>query len=209
MERRHCPQKTSRVTLEKRSDSSTAIVGLAAVYYDGTLETEYELWKGTVERIMPGAFDVAIKQNDTRGLFNHDPNNLLGRQSAGTLKLASVDRGLQYEIDAADTTVSRDVQEHVRRNDLQGSSFSFRITDERWHEDGDTEVREILAVELFDVGPVTFPAYDSTTTGLRSAGTDEAQRSYDRWKAGRADAGRRRAVVETTTRLAEIEAGGD
>jgi len=191
-ERRFTEQKASKVELQERAEGPTRIAGYAAVYYDGTRETEYELWPGVVERIMPGAFDRALAEDDVRGLFNHDRNSLLGRVSAQTMNLASDAVGLRYDIEAGKTTVAADVVEHIRRGDLQGSSFSFNVTDQKWleekTEEGHTiEVRQILGVELFDVGPVTFPAYESTTTGLRSAAgpagdSNEARKAYDEWK---------------------------
>ena len=74
--------------------------------------------------------------------------------------------------------------EHIRRGDVSGSSFAFRISDERWSKEGGDEIREIAGVDpLFDVGPVTFPAYDATSTGLRAVGgIDEARAAHDAWK---------------------------
>lgn len=210
VERRFTAQARARVALEERAEGAPKIVGYAAVYYDGTPETEYELWKGVRERIMPGAFDRAIREDDVRGLFNHNPDNLLGRTSAKTLRLTSDKTGLRYENDPGDTTVARDVTEHIRRGDLQGSSFSFRVPPggQRWVEEGDLEIREILSVELFDAGPVTFPAYETTTTGLRSADGVEARQSYDRWKAARqaetTESARNAASKRIGTRLAQI-----
>lgn len=162
------------------------IGGLAAVYYDGTDSTEFRLWDGAVERVMPGAFDQAIESDDVRALFNHDPNQVLGRKQAGTLALRSTKHGLDYEIDPGDTTVARDVSEHLRRGDVTGSSFSFRIRGEgetrgeRWIEDGDRMVREVTSAQLYDVGPVTFPAYSGATSGLRSEDLAEARSSYEK-----------------------------
>lgn len=150
------------------------IVGYGAVFYDGTHGTEYELWsygsERCVERVVPGAFDEALaRPDDVRGLFNHNADNLLGRSAAGTLKL-KVDRiGLRYEIVADDTSVARDVLAHLRRGDVTGSSFAFRVDEERWSESkegsGLLVVREILSVTLYDVGPVTYPAYTGASSG--------------------------------------------
>jgi len=189
MERRYTQQAQSNVALETREDKPTKIVGYASVYYDGTRDTEYELWPGALERIMPGAFDLAIGKDDVRGLFNHNPDNLLGRTSAKTLTLTSDKFGLRYVNEVAETTISRDVQEHIRRGDLQGSSFSFQVRSkgENWIEEKDSdghtfEIREITDAKLFDVGPVTFPAYEATTTGIRSAdNASEARASYEKW----------------------------
>jgi HK97 family phage prohead protease len=161
------------------SEDGRSIVGLAAVYYDGTENTEYLLWGDTIERIMPGTFDRAIAEDDVRGLFNHDVNLVLGRSASDTLQLQSLPEGLEYVIAPGDTTIGRDVPEYIRRGDVSGSSFSFVVTDEEWKKEDGREIREIGGVQLFDVGPVTFPAYEATTAAMRCA---DAKRSYEVWK---------------------------
>ncbi|MFQ5439684.1 MAG: HK97 family phage prohead protease [Paracoccaceae bacterium] len=183
MERRFLSINDCPVGLETREDNSRLITGHAAVYYDGSKSTEYELWRGAVERIMPGAFDRAIGDNgdDVRALFNHDPDHLLGRTGAKTLMLSSDDKGLRYEIDPPDTNIGRDVMASIERRDLTGSSFSFIVLEETWRKDDDAnlEIREVNDVQLFDVCPVTFPAYAATTADSRDAETHE---SYQRWR---------------------------
>lgn len=186
IERRYQAAAQSSVNLEQREDGAAVLTSLAAPYYDGTERTEYELWKNVRERIMPGAFDDAISdpEQDVRALFNHDRSMLLGRQGSGTLRLSTSAEGLRYEIDLADTTVARDVLEHVRRGDLTGSSFGFRIVEERWIRNGDdeTEIREIVKVDLRDVGPVSFPAYTASTVALRAESITDARESHERWR---------------------------
>jgi hypothetical protein len=196
-ERRYTKQGRAKVGIRDRADGKPAIVGYGAMYYDGTPETQYTLWPLVVERIMPGAFDLTIAEDDIRGLFNHDPSMLLGRVAATTMRLSTDNVGLRYEIDPGETQVGRDVTEHVRRGDLSGSSFSFQITDERWYEEGDLEVREILGVKLYDVGPVTFPAYESTSAGLRCESGElvEARAGYEKWKREQAVANARLASI--------------
>lgn len=178
---------TQGVVLRQDEDDGNSINGYAAVYYDGTRGTEYQLWEDVYERIAPGAFDDAIRNDDVRALFNHDPNHILGR-TPNTLHLSSDDVGLAYEIEPANTTVAHDVMEHLRRGDVSGSSFQFIATSEEWaleeREGREVEVRTITGVKLYDVGPVIFPAYEGTTSGLRAAGDkSEARRSYRAWKA--------------------------
>lgn len=182
MERRTINKNLAAVSVEERAEESPRIRGHGAVFYDGTPATQFELWPGAVERIMPEAFTEAIDRDDVRGLFNHDANMLLGRTSSGTMSLTTDARGLGFSIDPGATSVARDVVEHVRRGDVQGSSFSFVATEERWTADDDIEVREIRGVQLFDVGPVTFPAYPSTDVQARDAKASRAA-----WSSGRFD----------------------
>ena len=114
-----------------------------------------------------------MREDDVRGLFNHDPNQILGRTKPGTMRLEVDERGLRYEIDPADTTPGRDVKEHLKRGDVDGSSFSFVVTDERTIKEDGKRIREIRGVKLFDVGPVTFPAYPATSAQVRSGLREE------------------------------------
>lgn len=184
------------------------IAGLAAVYYDGTPETEYELWAGARERIMPGAFDRAIAEDDVRGLFNHNPDHLLGR-TPKTLRLRSTSDGLEYEMTPPDTQIARDVQVNLDAGNLSGSSFAFEILEEEWRDEGDGEVREIRATRLYDVGPVTYPAYEATTAGLRSEdGGEEARKSREKWRAAKGDGGRAARAKRARARMVEIASNG-
>lgn len=164
----------SPVTLETRDGKDPRVVGYAARYYDpNDPGTQYTLWEGVVERLMPGAFDRAAREDDVRGLFNHDPNQILGRTTAKTMTLTADARGLKYDILPGNTTVGRDVQEHLKRGDVTGSSFAFVTTDEEFRKEGGLTVREIRGLKLYDVGPVTYPAYQSSSAGMRAAGGDD------------------------------------
>jgi HK97 family phage prohead protease len=169
MERRFTTAATAPVRIQSRiSGSGDTISGYAACFYDGTSGTEYELCPGVVERINKRAFTRAITEaHDVRGLFNHDPDNLLGRTSSGTLRLSVDSRGLRYSIsyDPLDPDHQR-VARKLQRGDLTGSSFAFQATDEAWHHDGQREVREVLDAQLYDVGPVSMPAYGATSAGM-------------------------------------------
>src|SRR5687767_38420 len=87
------------------------------------------------EKIAPGAFRRAIRErHDVRGLLNHNPDLVLGRTTAGTLRLVEDRKGLHYEIDPPDTTVGHDVTESIRRGDISQSSFAFIVKKHRWIE---------------------------------------------------------------------------
>ena len=120
------------------------------------------------EKIAPGAFTKSIKKDDVRALFNHDPNYVLGRNLAKTLKLSEDDLGLAIEIDPPDTQWARDLQESIRRGDISQMSFGFHtIKDEWFFEKGKIPIRTLTEVQLFDVSPVTYPAYPSTSVACR------------------------------------------
>jgi HK97 family phage prohead protease len=144
------------------------ILGYAAVYDSLSLDLG-----GFRERIQAGAFSLALgKDPDVRALVDHDPSRILGRTRSGTLSLLNTQKGLRYEIKPADTTAGRDIVESIRRGDVSGSSFGFRTLADKWSveviEEQRTLVRTLIDVELFDVSPVTYPAYPDTEVGVRS-----------------------------------------
>jgi len=155
------------------SKASTTIVGYGAVFYDPSDKgTEYQIGKNTYERIMPGAFDKTLQEDDAVCCFNHDLNFPLGRLSTGTLRLSVDDVGLRYETDAPENPTRSDlILDPIRRGTVQGSSFMFSPTDTRVDSelrDGrNVDILKILSVKLFEVGPVTFPAYKSANTGMK------------------------------------------
>ena len=158
------------LTVEVRAgdgDEPTKIVGHAAVFNKWS-----EDLGGFRERIMPGAFTKTIQEADIRSLFNHDPNFVLGRTKAGTLALREDKKGLAIEAVAPETDTIRDlVLEPMRRGDVDQASFSFRTIRDEWREPtkvGGLWERDLLEASLYDVGPVTFPAYTQTDMGVRS-----------------------------------------
>lgn len=188
MERRMTP--AGEIKIETRADGGKVLAGYAAVFHrEGDAGTEYRLGADIVERIAPTAFARAIaEKHDARALFNHDPNMLLGRAASGTLRLTTDARGLRYEIDLPDTQTGKDVAASIARGDLSGSSFSFSIngkSGQKFEKGSGVDVRNILDVDLYDVGPVTYPAYEGTTTGFRSGDCNDAVEARDQWAAER------------------------
>ena len=122
------------------------------------------------EIIEPGAFTKTLKEADVRALWNHDTNFVLGRNRAKTLALQEDDKGLLYEALTPDTQWARDLAVSIDRGDVTQSSFGFRTIRDEWLFDTEKEInrRRILEVELFDVSPVTFPAYPQTDVAVRS-----------------------------------------
>lgn len=122
------------------------------------------------EQISPGAFKRAIaEKQDVRCLFNHDPNYILGRTTNGTLELSEDTTGLKFRCDMPDTTVGRDVRSSILRGDINQCSFGFVVRDEEVKYDADgNELRTIKDADLFDVSPVTYPAYPTTSVQARA-----------------------------------------
>ena len=152
--------------IHQTENEPTKIIGYAARFN----ELSEEMW-GMREKIAPGAFKEAIGKSDVRALWNHDPNYVLGRTKNGTLQIREDEQGLFYEVTPPDAQWARDLVESIKRGDVDQSSFAFTVDVEQWDESGNPVVRTIVKVrELYDVSPVTYPAYPTATSGVRSLG---------------------------------------
>lgn len=152
---------------ELRDASAENSIGTLAGYA-ATFDKDTRIGDHFIERFRPGAFTATLKDYDQRALAHHDRGRVIGRRSAGTLRLTQDDKGLAFEIDLPDTTDGRDVKVSVERGDIDGMSFAFRPTKEEWDDTGDIPVRTIIEADLIEVSPVTFPQYDGTQLALRS-----------------------------------------
>lgn len=160
--------KTAELRIVRKDDDSLPkIEGYAAVFNKDSEDM------GFIERIAPGAFKKALKISDVRALFNHDSNIILGRTTAGTLELKEDKNGLFMSVTPPDTQLIRDmVLSPIERGDITQQSFGFTVKADEWKnldDDKETPVRTITEIrELFDVSPVTYPAYPDTAVALRS-----------------------------------------
>ena len=162
VERRTFPFQEIR--LEDRAGKPPVIKGHAAVF--DQLSTPM---LGFREKIAPGAFRDSVKGgDDVRALFNHDPNYVLGRTKSGTLTLREDNRGLAVEIHPPDAQWAKDLLTTIRRGDVDQMSFGFKVIEDSYEGDGESRVRTLRKVELFDVSPVTYPAYPDTDVSVRA-----------------------------------------
>lgn len=123
-----------------------------------------------IESIARDAFDDT-DMTDVCALFNHDASRLLGRTANGTLRLSIDDMGLRYEVDMdPDDADCALVMRKLKRGALKGASFAFTVANDDWAQrDDGVWLRTIKAIDtLFDVGPVTYPAYSAATSAMRS-----------------------------------------
>lgn len=164
------------IRTEKREDGERMVRGHGAVY-----NTESQDLGGFREVIHPGAFDDAITVSDIRALINHDPNLILARTTSGTLKVGTDSRGLTYEFSAPDTSYARDLVVSMDRGDITQSSFAFTVKEDRWEELADGSfLRHIDKVErLYDVSPVTYPAYEEADVRVARRSLDSFLQEQD------------------------------
>lgn len=171
-------------TVEIRNDEGTegnAITGYAL---------KFSRWSqdlgGFKEIISPGALDGA-DMSDVRALIDHTPTNIIGRNTAGSLKIEIDDIGLKFRCQLPNTTYARDLMENIRNGNINQCSFAFTVEDEEidYDEEADMFSRTIKKFrEILDVSVVTYPAYRDTDVApaLRSINKikDEAKEQREK-----------------------------
>ncbi|MBP8291219.1 MAG: HK97 family phage prohead protease [Caldilineaceae bacterium] len=126
------------------------------------------------ERIAPSAFDRALAGSpDIRALWNHNTDKPLGRTRNGTLRVSKDGAGLRVELQPPATSWGVDAVASISRGDVSGMSFAFSARKEggdTWAKPGADGIAErtLLDAELYEVSPVTFPAYPATQVMVRS-----------------------------------------
>jgi len=150
----------------REDDGPPKLVGYASVFNQ---EAEiFGIWR---EKVAPGAYKKTIKENDIRALWNHNTDLVLGRNKSGTLNLAEDSKGLKVEIVPPDTQAGRDAVTSIKRGDVTQMSIAFQIVKQEWYEPQDKNqmpLRTIKEAKLFEVSPVTFPAFEQTSISARS-----------------------------------------
>lgn len=150
------------VEVRAGADGRRLVGGYAAVF--GEMSEDLG---GFREIIEPGFFDQVLG-DDVRALWQHDNAHVLGRTLAGTLRLGVDERGLWYEAEPPAAQWAADALASIQRGDVTQSSFGFSVAEDRWENwEGQTVRRLRRAASLFDVSPVTFPAYPQTSATVQ------------------------------------------
>lgn len=173
--------RSAHTEFNTRDDSGNlSIEGYFAVF-----DSKYEIAPGMSESIAPGAFDNTLS-GDIRALINHDTTLVLGRTKANTLQLKTDAHGLWGHIDInPNDTDAMNLYNRVQRGDVDQCSFGFNILNEEtdFRENGDIHWT-IKEVELFEVSPCTFPAYEETNIAARERERETLmKRKSEAWKA--------------------------
>ena len=151
------------------SDDGLTLEGYAAVFNEWTDIVDYD---GVFrEQIAPGAFKRTLGMRMPVLQFDHGQHPLIGSIPLGRINSITEDgHGLRVRARLSDNWMVEPVRDAIRDGAITGMSFRFRVLDDAWSRtrDGLAE-RTIREVELYEVGPVVFPAYNQTSVGVRSA----------------------------------------
>lgn len=165
--------RTARIdhrSITRGEDGSIGFKGEAIVFNTPTWigSSRWGFW----EQIAPQAVTKTLAEADVRFVVNHDPNLLLARTSAGSLRLAATETGLNVDADMAPVSYAEDAAILLDRGDLKEMSFAFEPLAWEYEERDGEEFYTITELVLHDVSVVTYPAYCTTSAGLRSMAFD-------------------------------------
>lgn len=163
-------------SLEESGEEMPTLVGHFAVF-DQWTEINSRFEGQFLERISPGAFDKTFSENrrNMRVLFQHGKDPSVGEQPLGSIaELRSEDAGAYYEV-----PLFRGVPQLIvdgLKAGVYGASFRFRSMKEDWNDNPEPSKtnprglreRTISEAKVMEFGPVTFPAYEGASAGLRS-----------------------------------------
>lgn len=122
-----------------------------------------------IEIIRRGALDDA-DLSDARLLYNHDLNKVPLARTPKTMQFVQDPAGLKMVAALPDTEQAKSVHTAVKRGDLSGMSFSFKVPKGGDKYDRATNTREIFKIEkVLECSVVMFPAYPQTSVEARSA----------------------------------------
>ncbi len=126
------------------------------------------LWNEFIEYIERSAFD-GVELNNTFLLYNHNSDHVLGNTRSGTLSLNVTEVGLSFRAELPNTSKAKEVHELVQRGDINGMSFGFTVSKDKWDMTAEPVQRHIEQIgELLEISIVPFPAYDSTEVDART-----------------------------------------
>src|SRR5699024_2660937 len=112
-----------------------------------------------VEVIKRGALDEA-DLSDVRLLYNHDMNKIPLARTPKTMHLTLEPAGLMMRAELPSTEDGRSVHTAVKRGDLSGMSFAFKVPEGGSRYDAKTNTRTITKIEkVYECSIVAFPAY--------------------------------------------------
>lgn len=160
--------------------------GYGAVFDQPTV---IESYAGSFEEVVKrGAFRKTLRERTPVMQFDHGNDKRVGSAPIGSIEeLYEDDQGLFVRGRLLETERVEDIRQAIEVGAIRGMSFKFRVMQDRWVDrDGkkirDDELadllddpgergpirREITEVQLFELGPVVFPAYEQTSVGVRS-----------------------------------------
>lgn len=169
---RHLSLVASDARLRKDDDAPDSVGTLFGYLSVWDSEAVIDSWEGQFREVWAkGAYaDTLRSGRAVQVMYDHGLDSAVGSRPLGKPSvLREDDHGLYIEVPLDDTSYNRDIAASLRSGALSGMSVRFSVTEQRWEEPkGQLPLRTVLAAELYEGGPVSFPAFEATSAGIRS-----------------------------------------
>lgn len=166
MDKTEMRELTGNLELRETDDGKRTLTGYAVKWEKKSHVLGY--FRKFREQFKKGAFTESLQNDDQRFLWSHDTSKVLGRTKNGTLRLEEDDVGLRFELDLPNTTLGNDTYESIKRGDVDGVSFGFKMESHEIEEpDDDLMLRTVTKAKLLEVSAVAFPAYPDSEVSAR------------------------------------------
>lgn len=161
---------TRAVTFETRAadDDGFTLEGYAAVF---DTPTRIDSWEGRFdEQIARGAFRKTLSERQPVVQWDHGHDAATGSVPIAAIEeIREDDHGLFVRARMFDNARVEPIRQAIAGGAIDGMSFRFRVIRDEWDEKRDeAPMRTIKELDLFELGPVAFPAYTATSVGVRS-----------------------------------------
>lgn len=164
-------QFTATFRATENEEEGSVIEGTPIVFNQ---DTKMQDWAGEYnERIDVHALDNADLK-DIRLFVNHDTNKIAlarTKNGRGTMSFNIDNEGLHIKatLDTENNQEARSLYSAIKRGDMDGMSFMFRIKSQEWLDlDTDCPTRVIKEISIVhEVSVVNFPAYPQTSIDAR------------------------------------------
>jgi HK97 family phage major capsid protein len=176
----------------EQSDRLGTLVGVLARYNEWA-EINSAKEGHFMERTAPGAFTKTFAENRSRMkiIYDHGMDPHIGRKPLGPLEdVRDTNSQIEYSGPLLPTSYNRDLKPGLEAG-LYGSSYRFSVPDDEnkdvWdfnpgrsdHNPQGLPERTIKELKVLEFGPTPFPAYEGTSSGVRSVTDDYLKRQLN------------------------------
>lgn len=157
------------ITFQTQIKPNGSKIGGRAVYYNQPVIRYDRSNKPYYMVLKKGSFDKSLASNqDIFCIYNHDENKILGKLSAGNLKIVQDADGLLFECDPPPTQLAKDLATEIEYGLVKGVSVGFLPTEKTWEKGEGAPICWVSSAELDHVSPVINPAQANTSLDLLS-----------------------------------------
>jgi len=165
--------RTVELRTAEKENNEMVVTGVPVVFDQ---ETQINDPMGSYTEVIQRNALGGVNLNDTRLLYNHDFNSVPLAKAPKTMELWTNEKGLNMRATLPDTEQGRSVYEAIKRQDLNGMSFSFTCDKAGSHYNVEKRTRTISRInKIYECSIVPFPAYQTTSVEARNQMSEAEQ----------------------------------